>query len=541
MVRERRDDGPSAADSPLRAFALTAPDAIVIADTEDLISFVNPAAERMFGYRSADLVGQPVQVLAPERVGESLHTAFVHFTQAGRGRPTGSTMEVAALRSNGQEFPVELSLGTSGDGPARTTVAVIRDATDRHRRDRHLRAQLMVTEIIASDTSSSGAPPRIVEAFTRAMGWDLGALWMVDETGKLRLHHLWQAAPDNTRRFADATTAPSYAADEGLPGVTLRAASPEWYEDLSRAPAFLRHQAASECGLRGAVCLPLISEGAAFGVIEFFTREHMPVDLELRDLLMTVASQVGEHLQRLHVQEDLARARSELERSNDELQQFAHIAAHDLQNPLHTISGFAELLLTRQAQTLPKEEVGFLELIRNSADAGKRLLDNLLEYAVVGGASLRIEEVNTAALVRDVVVGLGGLVQSRGASVEVGDLPGVTADPVQLAQVFQNLISNAIKFTPSGRAPSVTVSASRPGNGTVLFTVADNGVGVDPAEAPTLFEMYGRGAHVAAEGSGIGLAICAKIVARHGGRIWVDPGDDCGSAFRFTVATAQVR
>jgi len=523
----------SMSDARFRAFAETVPDAILTVAADGRVVFVNPAAESMFGYHAAQIVGEPVQRLVPERGDRGDHAQFSRSVQTAGRWPVGATLEVTARRSDGREFPIELSLGASGAGADRTTTAVIRDLTDRRRHARHLSAQLAVTAVLAGGESSDETAPLIVEALTRALDWDVGALWLVDDGGTLKLRHLWQARPAATRAFSDATLDPAYDPHAGLPGVTLSAGVPEWYDDLTRASGFVRRESALASGLRGAVCLPLLSEGATFGVIECFTREQMPVDAELRDLLMTVASQVGEHLQRLRAQEGLARARAELERSNTELQQFADIAAHDLRSPLRTIAGFSDLLIRRRGTLSDEEEAEFLDMIKDAADAGSSLLEHLLSYARVGG-TLDLGEVDVQVLVQDVVRHLNSEITERRATLDVGDLPVVVADGVQLAQVLQNLIGNAIKFAPAGRVPVVSVTG-REHDDAVQVSVTDNGAGVNPDDVPRLFEMFGRGADTNSKGTGIGLAVCAKIVARHGGRLWVEPAEGGGSVFSFTL------
>jgi signal transduction histidine kinase len=287
-----------------------------------------------------------------------------------------------------------------------------------------------------------------------------------------------------------------FAPNEGLPGQALAAAVPVWHDDLEAADGFVRSQPARAAGLRSAVCLPLVSNGRATGVVECFTREAQPVDDDLRDMLMTVASQVGEHLERLRAQERLEAAQqrfaAELERSNGELEHFASVAAHDLATPLRTIAGFSDLLVRQHGDGLAPEAHEFLGLISTSAESGNRLLDSLLAYARVGAAPLRPEPVDTDAVVREVLASLSSEVVARDAEVLVAPLPVVLADRVQLAQLLQNLIANAVKFAAPGRSPVVEVTGRRDGE-VAHLTVADNGIGIAPGGAERLFGMFTRG------------------------------------------------
>ena len=532
-------------ESQFRALADTAPDAIVTGDADNRIAYANPAAERLFGHPVAEMVGRPITMLMPEDLRGDHLAGYGRFVATGRGRIVGSTVEVVALRADGHRFPIELSLGSAGEGASRTLTAVIRDLTDRHRRERHLAAQLAVTRALAAPRPAEETVERIVEDLTRALGWDVGVLWLTEGPDEaLRLRHVWQADPEATSRFVAATAALGRDAAAGLPGRTLKDRAPAWYDDLT-TPTFLRRAEAQADGLRAGISLPLLSEGAAIGVIECFTTEPLPVDDRLRDLLMTVAGQVGEHVQRRRTEERLEEERglfaAELARSNRELEELAQVAAHDLNTPLRTIAGFAELLERDHGDALAGDGHEFVRMILDSALSGGRLLDNLLAYARAGASAVPRETLDLEKVVSDVVAGLRIEVAERDARITVGALPPVVADPVQAAQVLQNLIANAIKFTPADRAPVIEVSGERDG-AMVRVAVRDHGIGIAPEEAAGLFEMFGRGAAGAGTGgAGIGLAVCAKIVDRHGGRLTVGPADGGGSVATFTLPAAPAR
>lgn len=534
------DVGPGALDfspdeSHFRSLAEAAPDAIVTGDASGRITYANPAAERLFGHRSAEMVGRPVAMLVPERLREAHSAGLERFVRTGRGRLVGTTLAVPALCADGRELPVELSLGSSGEGADRTLMAVIRDLSDRSRRDRHLAAQLAVTEVLAGASSLAETGPLIVERLTAALEWDVGALWLLSDDQELTLRHVWQIDPERTRGFIEATESPTYDVTIGLPAITLAEGRPAWYDDLSAAPSFLRREAALACGLRSGVCLPLATEGRSFGVIECFTREYMPLDTQLRHLLVTVASQVSEHLQRREAQEALERATSELERSNADLEDFAHIVAHDLQGPLRTMAGFAELLLRHGDGLSGEDSRTYLEAINDSATACSRLLDRLLAYARVGRAEPALEPVDAGEIVEGVLLALHADLQSHRAEVRVlGPLPVVLADRAGLRQVFQNLIANAVRYTLPDRAPRVEISA-RADAQTAELRVADEGPGIPAEDVHRLFAMYRRGSAATGEGAGIGLAVCARTIDRHGGRIWFEPRPGGGSVFCFTL------
>ena len=224
----------------------------------------------------------------------------------------------------------------------------------------------------------------------------------------------------------------------------------------------------------------------------------------------------------------------ELERSYKELEQFAYVASHDLQEPLRSIAGFAKILQQRYEGKLDDESDQYIGFILTSVDRLQALIDDLLSYSRSGRTELHLERVDTREVVESTLESLDAAVRESDAEITLGELPTVETDPQVLQQVFQNLLSNALKFTPD-RAPRVEVSAEH-SDGAWTFAVADNGIGIDPAQADRVFEMFQR-LHGRDEygGTGIGLAISQRVVERLGGRIWCEPREGEGTVFRFTI------
>jgi signal transduction histidine kinase len=214
-------------------------------------------------------------------------------------------------------------------------------------------------------------------------------------------------------------------------------------------------------------------------------------------------------------------------RMESELRGYADMVAHDLREP---ITGIAHLvtLLERRADEPPSTEV--LALLRASTGRARELIDGVLDYARAG--ELQRERVALDRVMGDVAADLRPSLEEAGASLEVGSLPEVDGDPRQLRRLLQNLVGNAIKFRGTA-PPRVEVSALRGSEGWVV-TVSDNGVGIEPAQTSRIFGMFAR-LGGAPDGTGIGLAVCRRVVEAHGGRIWVEPANGGGSSFRFTL------
>ena len=235
----------------------------------------------------------------------------------------------------------------------------------------------------------------------------------------------------------------------------------------------------------------------------------------------------------------LERANIQLARSNEELEQFAYVASHDLSEPLRAISGPISLLARRYRGELDAEADQFIEFAVDGCRRMQAIIDDLLALSRAGRVDGELQQVDCNALVSGVVAGLGARIAETGATVRVDPLPTILSQPTQLGQVFQNLISNALKFIPPGVVPEVVVSAERIGDEWDL-SVTDNGIGIEARHRDRIFGMFKR-LHSRAEyeGSGIGLALCKRIVERQGGRIGVDAAaSGQGSCFWFALPIA---
>jgi signal transduction histidine kinase len=228
---------------------------------------------------------------------------------------------------------------------------------------------------------------------------------------------------------------------------------------------------------------------------------------------------------------------TELERSNADLEQFAYAASHDLSEPLRTVAGFSQLLRARYEGRLDPEADEFIGHMSAGVDRMQQLIDDLLLYSRAGRTPPRAEEVELEEVLAEVLEWIAPSIRERDARVTHDPLPVVRGERGQIAQVLQNLVGNAIKFTAHGQVPEVHVSAARQGD-QWRVSVRDNGIGVD-ADAEVIFKMFARLHPVDAyPGTGIGLALAKRIIESHGGRIWVEPAPQGGSVFSFTLPAA---
>jgi signal transduction histidine kinase len=238
--------------------------------------------------------------------------------------------------------------------------------------------------------------------------------------------------------------------------------------------------------------------------------------------------------ERLKAMEKLKRTTADLERSNTELQQFAYVASHDLTEPLRMVVSYLELLNSRAGEKLDAQEREFIGYASDGARRMQQLIQDLLAYARVDTRARPLEPTDCEGVLASVMANLKVAIAESQTVVEHDPLPTVKGDVVQLTQVFQNLIGNAIKFHGK-QAPRIHVGAQRQ-NGEWIFDVKDNGIGIDPKNFDRIFVLFQR-LHTRQEypGTGMGLAICKKIIERHGGRIWVESRPGEGTAFFFTI------
>ncbi|MGP4026395.1 sensor histidine kinase [Actinomadura sp. 3N407] len=225
----------------------------------------------------------------------------------------------------------------------------------------------------------------------------------------------------------------------------------------------------------------------------------------------------------------------ELRRSNAELEQFAYVASHDLQEPLRKVASFCQMIERRYGDQLDERGRQYIAFAVDGAKRMQALINDLLTFSRVGRLSRPEESVDLNEVVQHALDNIEALREETGAEVDIGDLPQVPGDRTQLTQLFQNLLGNAIKFRREGVPPRVTIDVRRAGD-EWEFRCADNGIGIEPRYADRIFLIFQRlHPRDAYAGTGIGLALCKKIVEFHGGRIWLGNGDADGTVFHWTL------
>jgi len=368
-------------------------------------------------------------------------------------------------------------------------------------------------------------------------GWPVGHVYFVAKKTRSELisSTLWHL--DDAPKFAAfrlVTRETQLPIGRGLPGRVAENAKPLWIPDINEDTNFPRRSAAFDLGVKGAFGFPVLAQGEVVAVLEFFSNKIEKPDDELLTVMANVSAQLGQVIERTAAQQELARKAEDLARSNADLELFAYVASHDLQEPLRMVASYTQLLARRYQGKLGAEADEFIGFAVDGATRMQQLIQDLLSYSRLTTRAKKHSFTSAEAACRSALENLRESVKSSNALVSVEPLPTVLGDATQLTQLFQNLVGNAIKYR-NERRPEIRVAAKPNGN-EWTFSVQDNGIGIEPQYSERIFQMFQR-LHTRGEysGTGIGLAICKKIVENHGGKIWVESQPGHGTTFLFTI------
>lgn len=357
----------------------TLAEAVVTIDEASVIRFVNPAAERIFGYAPGELIGMHMTALMPDYLRRLHEEGMRRYVETGAKHISWDGVELPGLHKSGREIPLEISFGEFALGGRRYFTGVARDITERRRTDTRLAAQYEVTRALAEASDFDEAVPRILRAVCEALGWEVGALWALDrEAGVLRFVESWSAKGVDVREFEQLSRGRTFArGDSGLPARVWERGEPLWVEDIATNGSFPRSEAASREGLHGAFAFPATVGGETIAVLEFFSREVRPPDDALLAMMSHVGSQLGQVIERRRAESEHARLREQVVRAQDEL-------LAELSTPL--------IPLTREIVLMPI--VGALD-----AKRARRMIDALLRGLAETRSPVAIIDITGVAVV----------------------------------------------------------------------------------------------------------------------------------------------
>jgi len=479
-----------------RGLLEAAPDAMVVVDQAGEIVLVNVQAEKQFGYSRDELLGQKVTNIIPEGFAERLIADGTRSAAEALAQQIGTGIELIGLRKDGSEFPIEIMLSPLESSEGILVTAAIRNITTRKDAEEHL---------VQMEARYRG----LMEAAPDGMV-------VVDRAGKITLLN------------ARAEKQFGYHRDELL-GQRVKNIIPEGFAE--RLVADGTRTAAEALAQQIGTGIDLIGrrrDGSEFPI------EIMLSPLESVDGILVTAA-IRDISLRKEAEAHLAQMVDDLNRSNLELEQFAYIASHDLQEPLRMVASYTQLLSRRYKGKLDSDADEFIAFAVDGANRMQRLIQELLAYSRVGKNGQELQDISSEEALLRALMNLRVTIEESGAHVTHDPLPRVMADENQLILLFQNLIGNGIKYQRTG-IPRIHISAQKADEGKWLFSVKDNGLGIEEKFFEKIFGMFQR-LHKREEfaGTGMGLTICKKIVERHGGIITVESQPGQGSTFSFAL------
>ncbi len=498
-----------ASEARFRDVLAAAPDAILILDEGGRIRLINARGEEWFGYRNAELVGQPAEVLAPERLRERYRKLREEHFSAPRMRSLGADARLAGRRSDGSEFAVELSLAPLNNDEGAQVIAVVRDVTERR----------------ALERAREEAQTRYRQLFDNL------------PLGVFRSSLSERLADD--RRFLEVNPALVTLFDAGCAERLLACPPAQLYADDQERAALV-----AELFALGAVTgreLRMVSlSGRVFDArMSVVTRRDSGGNRFVDGVIEDVSARCAAERDRDRAAEEVLRKAAALETANRELESFSYSVSHDLRAPLRAMDGFSRILEQEYGERLDDSGRDYLGRVRGAAQHMAALIDDLLKLARVARSELQLCAVDLSGLAAERAAALDE--REPGREVRWHIEPGLRArgDARLLRVALDNLFDNAWKFT-RGRQPAEVFFGCRARGQTMVYYVRDNGVGFDMAYADKLFGAFQR-LHDPAEfpGTGVGLATVQRVIGKHGGRVWAEAEADRGAAFYFTLGMQE--
>jgi PAS domain S-box-containing protein len=537
--RRRAEEALAREEAQLRATLYSIGDAVIATDIEGRVARMNPVAEQLTGWSEAGAVGRPLdEVFCPvdEETGCQIQDPVRQILQEGIAGETAG--DILLIARGGRETPIAVDSAPILDqrGMPTGVVLVFRDQTEEHL-NRHLTQARLSLIKYAADHSLDEFLTRALDKVSAFVGSPIGFYHFVEPDQKTLSLQQWSTRTLNEFCQAEGRGL-HYGVDEAGVWVDCvhgkRAVIHNDYEALPHKKGLPEGHA----HVSRELVVPVMREGKVVAILGVGNKpcDYVQKDVEIVSYLADVTWEI---VRQKRAEEALQESARELAHSNRELEQFAYAISHDLQEPLRMVSGFLGLLDQQSGEQLDDRSREFLDHALDGAMRMQAMIQGLLDLARVTTQGHEFAPVDCEAVLEHTLQVMQVPLAASASSVTYDPLPTVLADEVQVGQVLQNLIGNAVKFRRQDQ-PRIHVSAEPQGDHW-RFSVQDNGIGLDPAQTERIFGVFQRlHAHGEYQGMGMGLAICKKIVERHGGRIWVESEPGMGATFFFTLPSPAV-
>jgi PAS domain S-box-containing protein len=497
--------------SRLKAVIDTAIDGIITIDIKGTIETVNPAAAKIFGYTPEEIIGKNINMLMPEPDHSSHDQYLKNYHGTGIAKIIGIGREVKGKKKDGKVFPFLLSISEVLLEDKKIFTGIVHD----------------ITELKKAETALKESEHKINSIINTAVD----GIITISERGLIEMMN-----PASLKMFR-------YETSEELIGKNISVLMPE--PDKSQHDGYMEnyHKTGHKkiIGI-GREVTGLRKDGTIFPFILSVSEMYI-------DGKRSYNGFVHDITQQKLAEEQLRRYASELQRSNLELQDFAYVSSHDLQEPLRKIQAFGDRLKSKEAENLSDQGKDYIDRMLNAAVRMQNLINDLLDYSRVTSKAQPFVKTDLNVILNEVLSDMEITIEKTKAKIERETLPVIEADQTQIRQLFQNMISNAIKFRKEGESPFIKIYTKKtqrkahliatPGDESIEIYFEDKGIGFDEKYLDRIFNIFQRLEGQKYEGSGIGLSICRKIAIRHGGDVTAKSKPGEGTTFIVTLATKQ--
>lgn len=481
-------------------------DAIICIDTKEAITFWNKQAEVIFGWKEKEALGQQLsELIVPEPFRKYHREGMKHYLKTGEGKALNVLLELSAIKRNGEEFPIELTVIPIKQGEELFFCAFIRDITERKKSETSIIQANERFEKVTQATNDAIWDYDVVnnslfwgKGFQTLFGYNLEVIQPSFDLLASRIHE------DDRERITSKIGL--YMQDKNLKN---------WHEEYR----FIK------------------ADGSVAFVIDRATFLRNPQGKVVRVIgaMTDITKQKNNEAQLIALNESLQSYAKELERSNEELEQFAFITSHDLQEPLRMVSSFMDQLKRKYEDKLDDKALQYIEFATNGSKRMKQIILDLLEYSRAGRPTDLIEKVDINEIITDFKLLRGKIIDEKSATIIHDNIPVIKTYKTGITQVFHSLLDNAIKYSKKEEAPNIKITCKEE-NDKWIFAVKDNGIGIDPRFFSKIFIIFQRlHNREEYEGTGIGLSIVKRHIDFLGGKIWVESKMGIGSTFYFEI------